>query len=315
MSRRRREWAVTVDERSAANGTLDLLRGLVELTRPGNVLAAGALTFIGAFVALPVTAYTDGALIGFAVAATAFAVGAGNAINDYFDAEIDAINRPDRAIPRGAVSEREALAFSVLLFLGAVVCALQLPPSSIAIATVNLLALAAYTTYFKGLPGVGNAVVGYLTGSTFLFGGFAVVDDPTSLFVVPAPPVGVVVLAALAATATFTREVVKDVEDLAGDREEGLRTLPIVLGERRALWLGTLAMAAAVAASGLPYLVGTFGPIYLALVVPADAILLGATIHSFRNPSRGQALLKAGMLVAAGAFLVSRIAVVVGVGA
>lgn len=306
---------MTVDERSAANDTLDFLQGLVELTRPGNVLAAGVLTLIGAFVALPVTAYSNVASIGFAVAATVFAVAAGNAINDYFDAEIDEINRPDRAIPRGAVNEREALAFSVLLFVGAVVCALQLPPSSIVIATVNLLALAAYTTYFKGLPGVGNVVVGCLTGSTFLFGGFAVVDDPTTVFDVPPLPIGVIVLAALAATATFTREVVKDVEDLTGDREEGLRTLPIVIGERRALWLGTLAMCAAVAASGLPYLVGTFGRIYLALVVPADAVLLGATLHSFRDPAWSRALLKAGMLIAAGAFLLSRIAVVVGIGA
>ncbi|MFC6725232.1 geranylgeranylglycerol-phosphate geranylgeranyltransferase, partial [Halobium palmae] len=244
-----------------------------------------------------------------------FAVAAGNAINDYVDADIDAINRPSRAIPRGAVSEREALAFSCLLFLAAVVCALQLPVSAILIAIVNLLALVAYTKFFKGLPGVGNVVVGYLTGSTFLFGGFTVVDGMNTPFEFPTPPLGLLVLFGLAATATFTREAVKDVEDLEGDREEGLRTLPIVIGERNTLWLGFLAMATAVAASGLPYLVGTFGRVYLALIVPADGVLLGATVHSFRDPTRSQQLLKTGMLLATGAFLLSRVAVLVGVGA
>ncbi|MFC4356534.1 geranylgeranylglycerol-phosphate geranylgeranyltransferase [Halobium salinum] len=304
---------MTVDERSAANATADFVQGLVELSRLGNVLAAGALTFIGAFTVLPLTSGSeDVAAMGFAVGATVFATAAGNAINDYFDADIDAINRPNRAIPRGAVSEREALVFSACLFLGAVVCALQLPPAAIAVAVVNLLALVAYTKFFKGLPGVGNVVVGYLTGSTFLFGGLAVLDSASDPYSLPTLPVGLLVLFALAATATFTREAVKDVEDLEGDRQEGLRTLPIVLGERPTLWLGVVAMVAAVAASGLPYLVGTFGRLYLALIVPADGLLLGATVHSFRDPTRSQELLKTGMLLASGAFLVSRVAVLVG---
>ncbi|XVH31292.1 geranylgeranylglycerol-phosphate geranylgeranyltransferase [Haloferacaceae archaeon DSL9] len=268
-------------------------RGLVELTRPGNVIAAGLLTFTGAFVA-------GGALsaplaVVAAVAATCFATGAGNAINDYFDREIDAINRPDRPIPRGAVSPRGALWFSVALFLGAVVCALRLPVEAIAIAVFNLVALVAYTEFFKGLPGVGNVIVAYLTGSTFLFGGAAV-----------GAPLGAVVLFVLAAVATLTREIIKDVEDIDGDREEGLRTLPIVVGERPALWLGVGAMVLAVTASLWPYYDGTFGWIYLALVVPANLVMLVATARSFSNPSSGQRRLKLGMFLAAGAFIVAR---------
>ncbi len=102
--------------------------------------------------------------------------------------------------------------------------AVTLPWAAIAIAVINLLALLAYTEFFKGLPGVGNALVAYLVGSTFLFGGAAVGE------IGPA-----IVLAVLAATATLTREIIKDVEDIDGDRAEGLNTLPIAIGERRAL--------------------------------------------------------------------------------
>jgi len=204
-------------------------RGLLELTRPVNVIAAGVLTFIGSFVAGGVT--EEPIAVAAAVGATALAVGAGNAINDYFDREIDRINQPERAIPRGAVSPRGALAFSVVLFAGAVVLALALPRLAIGIAVVNLLALIAYTEFFKGLPGLGNALVAYLVGSTFLFGAAAIEGGEIG----PA-----VVLFVLAAIATLTREIIKDVEDLEGDREEGLRTLPIAIGERRALAIAVL---------------------------------------------------------------------------
>ncbi|WP_293029597.1 geranylgeranylglycerol-phosphate geranylgeranyltransferase [Natronococcus sp.] len=271
----------------------ETVRGLLELTRPVNVIAASVLTFIGAFVASGVTAYPLEVVA--AVAATGLAVGAGNAINDYFDREIDRINQPERAIPRGAVSPRGALAFSVVLFVGAIGLALVLPRLAIAIAAINLLALVAYTELFKGLPGLGNALVAYLVGSTFLFGAAAVGE------VGPAA-----VLFVLAGVATLTREIIKDVEDLEGDREEGLNTLPIAIGERPALAVATALLVAAVLASPLPYVLGEFGVAYLALVLPANAIMLYAAYESFDDPTAGQSRLKYGMFLAAVAFIVGR---------
>lgn len=279
------------------------LRGYLELTRPGNAVAAGLLTFVGAFVAgfgdasggwlLPTDPRVRTAA---AVGATVLATGAGNAINDYFDREIDRINDPDRPIPRGAVSPRGALAFSLLLFAGAVAASLLLPLVAIAIAVANLLALVAYTELFKGLPGVGNVVVASLGGSTFLFGGAAVEGNLTA----------VAVLFALAALSTFAREVVKDVEDLAGDREEGLNTLPIAIGERPALVVALVALLLAVLASPVPYVTGTFGVAYLVVVAPADVLMLTAAYESFEAPGAGQRRLKYGMFLAAFAFVVGR---------
>ncbi|MXR41004.1 geranylgeranylglycerol-phosphate geranylgeranyltransferase [Halobaculum sp. WSA2] len=273
--------------------------GFLELARVGNAVAAGALTFVGSFVA--------GGLgtpwaVAFAVIATAAATGAGNAVNDYFDRDIDAVNRPNRPIPSGRVSARAAAGFAATLFAVATAAALSLPPLALAIAVVNLLALLAYTQLFKGLPVVGNVVVAYLTGSTFLFGAAAV--GPI------APPTWT--LFGLAATATFAREVVKDVEDVAGDREEGLRTLPIVVGEGPALALATVAMAAAALGSVVPYVDGTFGPAYLAVVVPADATMFGATAWGFRDPSTAQRWIKRGTFLAAAAFVAGRLVTVIG---
>ncbi|EMA40345.1 prenyltransferase [Halococcus morrhuae DSM 1307] len=271
-------------------------RGLLELTRPVNAVAAGMLTFIGAFVAGGLDASVA---VAAAVGATVLATAAGNAMNDYFDREIDRINEPDRPIPRGAVTPRAALWFSVLLFGGAVVFALALPFVAIAIAVVNLIALVAYTELFKGLPGVGNLVVGYLGGSTFLFGAAAVGRITEA----------VVVLFALAALSTVAREIVKDVEDVAGDRREGLHTLPIAIGKRPALWLAAGLLAIALLASPLPYLQATFGWPYLAVVAIADLVMAVAAVESFSDPTAGQEHLSYAMFLAGGAFVVGRLAV------
>jgi len=274
-------------------------RACLELTRPGNAVAAGVLTFTGAFVAGG--ALANPLAVVAAVLATSLATGGGNAINDYFDREIDAVNQPNRPIPSGAISPRGALGFSLGLFVVATIFALSLPREAIAIAVFNLLALVAYTELFKGLPGVGNALVGYLTGSTFLFGGAAVGD-----------PFGAAVLFVLAAIATLTREIIKDVEDIKGDRQEGLNTLPIAVGERPSLWIGGAAMLIAVGASIVPYLDGTFGIWYLFVVVPADIVMLTASGYAFRDPHLGQRWLKRGMFLATGAFIIGRAIVLIG---
>lgn len=275
------------------------VRGYLELTRPVNTLVAGFLTFLGAFVAAGMA--SDPTRVAGAVGATWLATGAGNAINDYFDRDIDRINNPERPIPRGAVPPRSALRFSAVLFLVAIGLALTLPLVAILIAAVNLVGLVAYTKVFKGRPGAGNALVAYLGGSTFLFGAAAVgrVLDGGVLFL-------------LAALSTFAREVIKDVEDVEGDREEGLNTLPIAVGERETLRIGALVLVVAVVASPLPYLTGLFGFPYLAVVLPADVLMLVAVWRSFEDPATGQQWLKYGMFLAAAAFVVGRVSLLLG---
>lgn len=265
------------------------LQGALTITRPGNALAAGLLTFIGTFVAGDPTAAAAGA----AVLATILATGAGMAINDYIDRDIDAINRPERPIPSGVISARWALWQSILLFFIAVALALTLPPLAIGIAAINLVALVSYTSLFKQLPGVGNLVVALLSGSTFLFGGAAVgnISETVILFV-------------LAAFASLGREIIKDVEDIVGDRAEGLQTLPIAIGPRRATWIAGTSLAIATVASPLPYLTSMFGRTYLIVVTPAIGVMLYGFYRSFAEPGVGQRAIKTGMYLAIIAFVV-----------
>ena len=65
-------------------------------------------------------------------------------------------------------------------------------------------------------------------------------------------------------------------------------------------------LIAAVVASPLPWILGTFGTVYLVLVVPADGIMLYALAESFGDPTAGQEHIKIGMFVAAASFVIGR---------
>ena len=111
---------------------------------------------------------------------------------------------------------------------------------------------------------------------------------------------------AFAALTTVGREIVKDVEDIGSDREERLNTLPIAIGERRALLVALIVLALAVIVSPLPYLRGTFGIVYLILVIPCDALMLYSAQRGFTDPTVSQSCLKYSMYLAAVAFVVGR---------
>ena len=99
--------------------------------------------------------------------------GAGNAINDYYDREIDAINRPKRPIPSGRISARAAFYYSLVLFAVGCLCAGLVNQICLEVAAFNSVLLFLYARNLKATPLAGNICVAFLTGSAFLFGGAA----------------------------------------------------------------------------------------------------------------------------------------------
>jgi geranylgeranylglycerol-phosphate geranylgeranyltransferase len=282
------------------------VRTYLELMRYKNCLMAGFAAIIGTLIAFNILASdAHGSHLpgNFPVSATGLVFlvvflvsGAGNAINDYFDIKIDSINRPERPIPSGRVKLKEALYFSYLLFALGTVLAFSINPVCGLIALFNSLLLIFYAKTLKSTPLFGNLSIGYLTGSTFLFGasvfGF---EGLKTLFVL-------FVLSALAITA---REIVKDIEDMEGDKIEGADTLPLRIGARKASYLAVLIGFLAVFLSPLPYLMSVLGLRYLYLVFLADLGFLAA-IHQIlvrNNPAKSSKMFKIAMFFALLAFI------------
>ncbi|MCX6680102.1 MAG: geranylgeranylglycerol-phosphate geranylgeranyltransferase [Methanothrix sp.] len=258
-----------------------------EILRPFNCMMAAAAAIVGLAIA--------GGLEPLAAALiflTVFLItGAGNAINDYYDREIDAINRPRRPIPSGRVSARAAFYYSLVLFAVGCLCAGLVNQICLAVAAFNSLLLILYARNLKATPLAGNISVAFLTGSAFLFGGAAA--GPAGLFANRIPFL-------LSFLVSMSREIAKDIEDMAGDRAGGARTLPILAGERTS---AALAAAFALAAVSLGFF-APFGRAYLMIVVVADLFFLFSVIKIARGDATGaQKALKKGMAVALVAFL------------
>jgi len=255
--------------------------------RPANCVMAGVAALIGMMA--------SGALLhSLSVAVMVFfavflITGGGNAINDYFDREIDAVNRPDRPIPSGRISPRAALMWSVTLFVAGCVISGLINQSCLALAVLNSFVLIVYAARLKGMPAAGNIAVSYLTGSTFLFGGLAAMPSSITAF-----------LSVLSALATLSREIVKDIEDLPGDLAHGAKTLPAFIGERMSFLTASLALIMAIM---LSYLV-PLGIEYMVAVSTANIAFLASINRMLRgDASRSQRWIKIGMALALVAFL------------
>ncbi len=284
-------------------------RSFVELIRWANCAMAGIAALVGtliAFLALPDSMQVRLVYEPVLVFSVVFLItGAGNAVNDYFDHEIDRINRPKRPIPSGRVNRKTALYFSLFLFGIGVVLSYWLGPVCLLLAGFNSLMLFLYASTFKRMALAGNLVVGYLTGSTFLFGGALEIFDGTGIQ-------STMILFLLAVLATMAREIVKDIQDIEGDSRAGARTLPIVIGKMKASRLAAVLGITGIVLSPMPLVFNVnnaFGASYMAVIFVADILFL-VSINEILlrdNAEKASKLLKMAMFVALIAFIVGTV--------
>jgi geranylgeranylglycerol-phosphate geranylgeranyltransferase len=273
----------------------------LRLVRAGNLVVSFLGTIVGGLAARgtgvlePGWFWFDLALAAFS---TAFVTGGGNVLNDLLDREGDRTNHPDRPLVTGTVSVPAARALAVVLFVAGIAVAVPVilvAPLVGVILAVAVASLLGYEFRFKARGFVGNGVVALLTGLVFLYGGAAAGHV---LLVAP--------FAAMAFLATLSREIIKDMEDLAGD--VGRMTLPKGRGLPFAGRAATSAVAVAIAFSVVPVLwyvtpLSTVGIIYLALVLVADAIFAVSVAYLPGRLHYEQTMSKVAMTVALLAFL------------
>ena len=176
----------------------------------------------------------------FLVMASVLIAAAGYIINDYFDLNIDQINKPDKVVVNHGVSRRWAIFWHMLLsLLGFFFTVLALPPSLFwYLVLANLLCIILlwlYSTNFKRQLLIGNVVISLLTSWVILIVFFS--KSPLSIESVATINTSSIRLfrltmlyASFAFIISLVREVLKDMEDRIGDQQYGCRTMPIVWG-------------------------------------------------------------------------------------
>jgi len=271
------------------------------LVRAGNLGVSFVGTVVGGLAArgMGVSGSAEfWAIVLLAASSTALVTAGGNVLNDLEDLEGDRINHPDRPLVTGAISVPGARIIAIGLFMAGIEVAIPVilvePLVGILLA-LALAALLAYEYRLKAAGAAGNLVVAGLTGLVFLYGGAAAGD---ALLLAP--------FAAMAFLATLSREVTKDMEDVAGD--VGRQTLPKTHGLPLSGAVARLAVAGAIALSLVPVfwfvsVTSVAGIMYLALVLAADAVFVVAVAYLPGRLHWEQTVSKVAMTVALLAFL------------
>ncbi|MCK4549922.1 MAG: geranylgeranylglycerol-phosphate geranylgeranyltransferase [Candidatus Krumholzibacteria bacterium] len=259
------------------------------LIRPHNIAAAVLSVAAGFAVAGGAGPWPVCLLL-----STALVTAAGNVINDWFDRDIDTINKPRRPIPSGGVTPRAALLLYCLLLAAIAACMTRLPaPQAIWVAVWAVL-LHIYSWKAKRIWLAGNILVASVVSSAFLLGAFAAGDT-----------VAGTVPAAFTFFFVLGRELVKDTEDIAGDRECGARTVPVVSGSSRTLTAAAVIFIVLSAVIPLPYIFGVFGRGYLfTMLLSVLPVLVVSCVFCLRrgSPAVVSLLLKLGMFFGVAAF-------------
>lgn len=266
------------------------LKAYFELTRPVNAVIAAASIFVGAIVTgekiEPLWNVILVCLSGICIA------GGGNAINDYFDIEVDRINRPQRPIPSGRASKTWAFVFSLLLLAVGTLLGLVLGWKTGLIAFCSSALLILYSYRFKQVALLGNCVVSFVASLAFIYGGLAY--DRFGPTLIPAW---------FAFLFHLGREVIKDIQDCAGDTVTHAKTLPIRFGQKTAVIVVTYVFMLLILSTMVPALLSNYGTAYLVVVILGVDIPLMYIIRSMwkdpqpSNLGRISSILKIDMLI------------------
>lgn len=259
---------------------MDRLSGYLRLMRPVNCVMMGFAVIVGATLANPnVLSYfllnlTYGFVTGFMLTAASMT------INDYYDRRIDAINEPNRPIPRGLIQPKEALAFAVTLTAVGFATAILTGLLCLAIALIAWIMFVTYTTIGKRSGLSGNFLVSACVAIPFIYGSATTINT-ISLNVIP--------FASIAFLSNTGREITKGIVDVQGDKTRNIRTLAVGYGEKTAAAVAALFYLSAVLLSPLPWLLNLVTDWYIPLVAITDIGLVTSSVVLIKNHSRENA--------------------------
>jgi len=254
------------------------LGAAIQLMRPKNLILAGATVPLGAFFALQESNASFPLLtVLLHTFAVMFFMGAGNAMNDIKDADIDRKAHPQRPIPSDRITVADAARFtsllwilSVLSHIGGLLSFGELDAFTIAsTVTIYIIAAVLMVTYDhgpatknKGL--IGNSVISLLVGEVILYGGAGVGQLDTSLLWW---------IFGVVFTTNLAREMVKDCMDMEAD--EGMRqTLPMKYGKEKVRMASYVLIMASLVCLYMPFWLGPFAFGQLVLQTPAILMLI-----------------------------------------
>lgn len=234
----------------------------LKLIRPVNLLFIAMVQLFfkfGLFQPYSIDTVLNNLSFSLLIIATLCIAAGGYVINDIYDVNIDRINKPTKVIVGTKISERNANRYYILLNIIGVgigfFLANKIGKPGFAALFIGISALLyLYTSYLKSILLVGNLLISALVAlSIIIVGIFDLVPGITDQNRESLSAVFRILIdyALFAFLLNFIREIVKDMQDINGDKNGGMNTLPIAIGRKRTILivfiLGVIALAAVIA--------------------------------------------------------------------
>jgi geranylgeranylglycerol-phosphate geranylgeranyltransferase len=242
------------------------------LLRPTYWLMTGGLSILTALVVKK--GEIDAVLFAEIFASMAFIVSGGFAINDYFDQKTDAIVKPNRPIPSGTISPKQAVAVSALMFALGLFAAFLISAYCFALLFFDSLLLLFYSAFLKKHSGtLANMVVGFLIATSFLYGEIAALNMVTVASV----------SLSLASFGSVGGNILRDVLSLEGDMKVDYPTMPKEIGVKLSVETSVVFLLLSALCSPFPYVVGAVKASYLPLIAIWDAAIFYSSFSLLKN--------------------------------
>ncbi len=241
--------------------------GLFRLFRFELPFTAGVCVILGELLALGKIPTTKELILGFL---SVFFISATSLIlNDYFDIESDKINAPERPLPAGLVTKQDVVLLSCLVTALGFVASYMISFKALLVVILAWAVGFLYNWRFKKTGLLGNLMVSFSVGMTFIFGGIAV-DQP---FEKAVWSFGIMVF-----LINLGEEIAADAMDVVGDKQAGSRSLPVLLGRENALKISSAIFLLVSIVSCLPFLFGWIEWVYVFPILLMDIVILYSTI-------------------------------------
>ena len=256
------------------------LKAIWELMRLEHGVMIAIAILIGSLIAAKTFPAFDKFILTFFTAM--FLEASTFALNDYYDFEIDKKNkRIDRPLVRGDISKNTALYLFFILFPLGIVCSYFVNLTCFIIALVTALFAIFYDVILKRIKLLGNFFIAYTMSIPFIFGAASVLTE-TSLAIDLSPAIFIIALIAFLTGAG--REIMKDVMDFEGDKEEGVKSFPRYIGIRKSNVISAFFYIIAIALSLLPFFMSRYDVYYrnyyyLSFVMITDTMLLSTSLQ------------------------------------
>jgi len=278
------------------------LKDTIEVMRPINDIMGSLTVIIGILntrTGVPLPILIVNIILG--ILTYFFIAGAGMIVNDIYDIEIDKINRPERPIPSGRISMNQAKWLFIATFIIGVTIAIV--HSLIFFLGILNIFLAVFFGFMgwiyakwgkkSGFPG--NIIVSISFSIGLLYG--AVLNNSII-------PLYIYFFFLASFFFLLAREIVKGCEDIEGDKKEGIKTLAITIGIKKALYTSIICQISAIIFFILPLFTDIINPLLFLITMSFGlTFVIIAVILSIRSKLRKEEFGKISLFLKIGALL------------